>query len=328
MSGRLRLCALAAGVAALALAGLMIGQLPLGLRGIWDGLTGEGDLSALVLGTIRGPRVAAALLVGAALGLSGMLFQTLFRNPLAAPDILGFTSGAGLAILLVTAAGLALPVPLAAAAGGLIAALAVVAIAHRRGQVVAPLTLVLVGLGVGFVTSAASGFVMTVLPPQDAAEAMRWLTGSLNATNWGHVRLLLAGLAVLGLAAAVQLRLLQALDLGEELAAGLGLRVGRARLSVAGAGVLLAALAVSVAGPVPFIALMAGPLGARLAGASGLGPRMIAALLTGAGILVGADLLARAALPGLGLPAGVVTGLLGAPYLLWRLSREMGKGNL
>ncbi|MBT9386564.1 iron ABC transporter permease [Pseudooceanicola sp. CBS1P-1] len=314
----LALCALA----------LMRGQLALSPLQLWQGLSGAEGPAHLVLAVIRGPRVAAALGTGAALGLSGMLFQTLFRNPLAAPDLMGFTSGAGLAIVLAMTLGLGLPVPLVAALGGLIAAALVLLLAWKPGQALAPLVLVLVGLGVGFLTQAASSFLMTALPPEQAADAQRWLTGSLNARNWGHVALLAAGLAVLGLLALSQIRRLEALDLGEELAAGLGLHPGRARIAIAVTGVLLAALAVSVAGPLPFVALMAGPLGARLLGRTALAPRMAAAALTGAMIVVAADLLARATIPGLSLPAGVVTGLLGAPYLLWRLSREMKKGEL
>ncbi|NDW00711.1 iron chelate uptake ABC transporter family permease subunit [Salipiger sp. PrR002] len=310
------------------LAALALGQVRLSPALLWQGLsTGEGP-GALVLGTIRGPRVLTALGAGAVLGMSGALFQSLFRNPLAAPDIMGFTAGAGLTIIAAIALGLSLPLPLIAAGGGLLAALLVVALSHRRGHATPPLTMILVGLGVGFVASALSSFLLTLLPHTQAAEAQRWLTGSLAARDWNHALQVWAVGGVLGALALAQMRRLAALQLGEDLAAGLGLRVGAARLALAGTGVLLAAAGVAVAGPVPFVALMAGPLGIRLVAARQLHTRLLAAAATGALVLVLADLAARAALPGIQLPTGVMTGLLGAPYLLWRLSREMEKGEL
>lgn len=310
------------------LAALLLGQVRMDPALLWQGLrTGEGP-GALVLGTIRGPRVLTALGAGAVLGMAGALFQTLFRNPLAAPDIMGFSAGAGLTIIAAIALGITLPPPLLAAGGGLLAALLVAALAHRPGHATPPLTMILVGLGIGFLASALSNFLLTVLPHAQAAEAQRWLTGSLAARDWHHVAQVWAlGAALTGLALA-QMRRLEALQLGEDLAAGLGLRVGPARLALAGTGVLLAAAGVAVAGPVPFVALMAGPLGIRLVAARQLHARLLAAAATGALVLVLADLAARAALPGIQLPTGVMTGLLGAPYLLWRLSREMEKGEL
>ncbi|WP_375691063.1 FecCD family ABC transporter permease [Pseudooceanicola sp. LIPI14-2-Ac024] len=306
---------------------LSVGQVAVDMGTLWSGLWGEGP-GALILRTIRGPRVFTALGAGAVLGLSGWLFQTLFRNPLAAPDIMGFTSGAGLAVVGAIAFGLALPFPVVAALGGLAAAALVAGLSWRPGHATPPLTLILVGLGVGFMTSALSTFLLTRLPHAEAAEAQRWLTGSLAARDWSHVAQVWGLGAVLVGAVAVQLRRLAALELGEDLAAGLGLRVGRARMAIAATAVLLAATGVAVCGPVPFVALMSGPLGARLTGARSLGGGMAAAMGAGALVVVLADLAARAALPGIQLPVGVMTGILGAPYLLWRLSREMDKGGL
>jgi len=317
------LALLAACFAALCLGPLRLGPLAL----LHGALTGEGT-AGLVLGVIRGPRVACAVGAGAALGLSGLIFQTLFRNPLAAPDLMGFTSGASLAIVAATASGLLLPMPLVAAAGGLAAAALVFLAAHRPGRATPPLTLVLVGLGIGFLSSALTSFVMTILPPNDAADAQRWLTGSLNARNWDHAAQIWGALILLIPLAVAALRALSALELGEDLAAGLGVAPGRARLGLAATGLLLAAAAVMVAGPVPFVALMAAPLGARLVAVPRLAERMFAAGVTGALVLVLSDLAASAAVPGVSLPAGVVTGLLGAPYLMWRLAREMRSGGL
>jgi len=296
------LALLAACFAALCLGPLRLGPLAL----LHGALTGEGT-AGLVLGVIRGPRVACAVGAGAALGLSGLIFQTLFRNPLAAPDLMGFTSGASLAIVAATASGLLLPMPLVAAAGGLAAAALVFLAAHRPGRATPPLTLVLVGLGIGFLSSALTSFVMTILPPNDAADAQRWLTGSLNARNWDHAAQIWGALILLIPLAVAALRALSALELGEDLAAGLGVAPGRARLGLAATGL---------------------PLGARLVAVPRLAERMFAAGVTGALVLVLSDLAASAAVPGVSLPAGVVTGLLGAPYLMWRLAREMRSGGL
>ncbi|WP_172299804.1 iron chelate uptake ABC transporter family permease subunit [Pseudoruegeria sp. HB172150] len=309
-------------------AGLLYGQEAVSVAMLWDGiLTGEGP-GALMIDTFRGPRVATAVGAGAVLGMSGALFQTLFRNPLAAPDVMGFTSGAGLAVVAATAFGLTLPMPLIAAVGGLLAGLLVALLAYRPGHSTPPLTLILVGLGVAFFTSALSTFLMTLLPYNEAAEAQRWLTGSLAARDWSHVAQVWILGTLLGAAALVQARRLEVLELGEDLAAGLGLKVEQARWGISATGVLLAATGVAVAGPVPFVALMSGPLGARITCAKSGTGRMLSAAGAGAVVLVLSDLAARAALPGIVLPAGVMTGILGAPYLLWRLSREMERGKL
>ncbi|OWJ80804.1 iron ABC transporter permease [Haematobacter genomosp. 1] len=310
------------------LAGLAFGQVWVGPDVLWHGaVTGEGA-GAMMLSTFRGPRVAVALGAGAALGLSGALFQTLFRNPLASPDLIGFTSGAALAVVAGTALGLMWPMPLLAAAGGLAAALLVALLSYRRGHATPPLTVILVGLGVGFVASALAMFLMSSLPSNTAAEAQRWMTGSLAARDWGHVAQVWLPGGVLAILLLGQMRWLAALELGEEMARALGLRVAAARRMLIATGVLLAAVAVAVAGPVPFVALMAPPLGQRLSGARSLAGRMLAAAAAGAVVLAGADTLARTVIPGVELPAGVMTGLLGAPYLLWRLMREMKGGAL
>jgi iron complex transport system permease protein len=307
---------------------LMLGQVHLGLDALWQGLWGGEGAGALTVRMLRGPRVAVALGAGAVLGLSGAIFQMLLRNPLAAPDVMGFTAGAGLAVVASISVGLTLPMPLVAAWGGIAAALLVAMLAYRRGHGAPALTLVLVGLGVGFATSAVGTFMLTRLAGPEAAEAERWLSGSLAARDWEHAMQVWGIGGALGLALIAQIRSLTVLELGDDLAAGLGLKVDRARWSLALTGVLLAAAGVAVAGPIPFVALMAPPLGARLTDARTSAGRLASAAGAGAAITVLADLAARAAIPGLQLPIGVMTGLLGAPYLLWLLSREMERGEL
>ncbi|MBB3977541.1 iron complex transport system permease protein [Rhizobium azooxidifex] len=307
---------------------LMVGQVMLTPADLWAGLWGGTGPGALTMRVLRGPSTLTALGLGAVLGISGAIFQILLRNPLAAPDVMGFTSSAGLAVLLGVTAGVTVPMPLLSAAGGLAAAVIVAVLSMRRDGSLATLTLILVGIGVAFFASAAGSFLMTRLPPEQAAEAQRWLTGSLAARNWGHAAQVLGFGALLSLALALQVRNLALLELGDELAAGLGLRVDRARRRLAATGVLFAAAGVAVAGPVPFVALMAAPLGARLTGARGPAARILAAAAAGAAITVLADLAARSLVPGLQLPVGVMTGIFGAPYLLWLLAREMEAGDL
>ncbi|MGP3698160.1 FecCD family ABC transporter permease [Rhodobacter sp. NSM] len=330
MSGpaQMRGVALALLVPAAALVALAWGQVGIGPRLLWEGLTTGDGPGALTLSTFRGPRVAIAIAAGALLGASGALLQSLFRNPLASPDIIGFTQGAGLAVIAATAFGLGGPMPLIAAAGGLAAAALVGLASWRPGHVTPPLTMVLVGLGAAFLCSALSTFLMTLMPSAAAAEAQRWITGSLAGSDWTQAaRIWPAGLLLLALALAA-CRPLAALQLGEDLAVGLGTNLGPARWSIVVAAVALAAAAVAVAGPVPFVALMAPPLGIRFTGARRLPGQLLSAAAAGAIVLTLADASARSLLPGIELPAGVMTGILGAPYLMWRLARETKKGSL
>ena len=325
MKGAVLMAAILAGAV---LAALAIGEVSIApadlLRDAWNG---EGP-GALAIRVVRGPRVATALGAGALFGVSGALVQRLFRNPLASPDILGFDAGAGLAAIVGVILGTRLPMPLVSAGGGIVAALLVGLLAWRPGRPTPAPTLVLVGLGVGFSIGAVASFLTLSLPTAAAAEAQRWLTGSLAARDWGHAEEVWMIGAVLVALVLLQWRALQLLDLGPDLAVGLGLRVGLARYKALGTAVLLAAVAVAVAGPVPFVALMAPRLGAFMTGARGEVGELAAAGVAGAAICVLADLAARAAIPGLALPIGAATGLLGAPYLLWHLSREMGRGRL
>jgi iron complex transport system permease protein len=319
---------LAAVLLAAILLSLMIGQVMLSPAALWTGLTTGQGPAALTIRVLRGPGIATAVGAGAVLGLSGTIFQILLRNPLAAPDVMGFTSGAGLAVIFGVMSGLTLPTPLVAALGGSAAAVLVAILSLRRDGSQTTITLILVGLGVGFFTAAAASFILTRLPPQEAAEAQRWLSGSLAARNWGHVAQVFGIGSCLALVLAIQSRALALLELGDDLARGLGLRANRAKWGLSATGVLLAATGVAVAGPVPFVALMAGPLGARITRAKNPAARLAAAALTGATITVLADLAARASIPGLQLPVGVMTGIFGAPYLLWLLAREIETGDL
>ena len=246
---------------------------------------------------------------------------------------MGFSAGSGLAILGAVTVNLAVPMPIGECGGGLLTAAFVLVVASpavgRTSLDGAPaVTIVLVGIGVGITAAAIGSFLMTRMSGPEAAEAQRWLAGSLAARDWSDVLQLFGMVVVLVALLLIQVRNLRLLELGSELATGLGISVRKSRLGLSATAVLLAASAVAIAGPIAFVALMAPPLGARIARTTDAGGRMLASALTGALIVVLADLASRAMLPGLQLPIGVMTGILGAPYLLWLLSREIERGEL
>lgn len=274
------------------------------------------------------PRAVVGGLVGAAFGLSGALFQTMLRNPLASPDVIGISYGASAAavtaIVLFSASGAL--VSGAALAGALAVAGIIYAIARRGAFGAAAESgdaagnrLILAGVGIAAALQAVVSFLMTRADIRTAADALVWLNGSLNAASWGRAGVLGLALLVLVPAAAVLARPLRILELGEDTAAGLGVRVGRTRLAVVVAAVGLSAVATAAAGPVAFVAFLAGPISRRFVRKASLP----ASALAGALIVLAADFLAANLAPlvlgGTVLPVGVVTGALGAPFLLWLL---------
>lgn len=314
---------------ALITASLCVGEVSLPAPVYWQALTGESPSASLILWELRLPRILTAAGAGAALGLSGAIFQMLLRNPLASPDVMGFTSGAAFGTVLALRSGGAAGIgtSLGAAGGGLVAAALVFALSRRAGQT-SPLRLILIGIGIAAIFGAGAVLMLSRLPLTEAADAQRWLAGSLVARDWHHVWQIGVSLGVVMFAALMMARALSLLELGDDLAGTLGLGVEPARLTLALIAILAATAAVSVAGPLPFIALMAAPLSLRLGIGGAPARRMIGAALCGAMIAVLADLIARIGLGGIQLPVGALTGLLGGPYLLWLLAREMNEGQL
>ncbi|MEU1282558.1 iron ABC transporter permease [Streptomyces sp. NPDC005805] len=269
---------------------------------------------------IRMPRAMAALLSGALFGLAGALYQRLIRNPLATPDIVGISAGAGAGattVLLFAPGVFALGAPVAAVAGSFVLLAAVHALSWHRG--VDTYRLVLVGIGLSAVCTAYTNYLFTVADENSIAIAMRWLIGSTAGADWDGVTTLATGLAVCLTGAALLHRPLTGLSLGDQLATGLGTRVTPARVTALLVGAAAAALATSVVGPIGFVSLVSGPIAARLVG----GDRAIAlAPLIGAVIVVGADVLAQNAPLISPVPTGVLTALLGAPYFVWLILRR------
>lgn len=305
----------------LVLVGLGVGDIPLAPGQVVAALVGHGDtVSDFVIGQLRGPRVSAALLVGASLGIAGGIVQSVVRNPIASPDVIGITSGAsasGLtAIVLFGVSGVGLFWTVLV--GALVVSVLIAGLAWRRG--ITGNRVVLVGIGVAAMSVSVSGWMLTSGTVQQAGTALLWLSGSLNAVDPGIVGVLAVAFVVLVVAALVQSPRLTVLTLGDEVASSLGLRPNRAKSLLLLTAVCLTAAAVATAGPVSFVALMAAPIARRLVGGGrvALGP----AAAVGAVIVLASDLVAQFALPGTTLPVGVVTGVVGAPYLLWLLARS------
>jgi iron complex transport system permease protein len=323
-----RLAAVLLGLAALVLALLvttmMVGSFRLSAGEVIGSLLGTAHPSVdFVVRGLRLPTAATGLAVGLALGASGTIFQQLLRNPLASPDFVGISSGAGLAavsgIVLLKLSGLA--VAGFALGGAVAAALLMYALAWRDG--VSGYRFILIGIGIAAFFDGLIGYVLTRAQLFEARQAMHWLTGSVGQASAGELRLLLGALIVLLPLAILLQRRLRILELGDDTARGLGLRVEPARAGLLATAVVLVSLAVAAAGPIVFVALVAGPIANRLLGpATG---NVIAASLVGAGLLLSADLIAVHLMP-TPLPTGVVTGAVGAPYLLWLLATTNRKG--
>jgi iron complex transport system permease protein len=320
-TGSLRVL-LAASLATLVLLaiGAGSGSFPIAPADVVDALLGRGDPEAqYVLWNLRLPRLLTGALAGAALAMSGAILQALARNPLVAPDIIGINGGAALAavavIVLDAPSNLLVP---AASAGALIAAAALYALSWRGG--IGRYRLVLVGIGLAALAEAGIGYLLTRVPLLEAATAYTWMVGSLYAASWNDVQLLAVALAVLVPATLLLGHGLQALQLGDDAAAGLGVATERTRLALVVVAVGLAAVGVAVAGPVAFVAFIAPHLARRLARASGSG-QLPASAAIGALLVVGADLIARRIVEPAELPVGIITVLLGAPFFLWLLVR-------
>jgi iron complex transport system permease protein len=317
----------------LAAVGIGRGDFPIGIGDVLRTLAGQGERNQeFVILELRAPRVVVGLLVGLALGVAGALFQTFARNPLASPDTLGITTGASVGAVAAIVLGgggafggslASLGIPLAALLGALLTGLALFLLAWRAG--VDGYRLVLVGIGLWAAGSALTDWLLTNAEIYDAASAYVWLTGSLNARTWDHALPLAAALAALLPLALASSRVLRVLQFGDDTARGLGIPLRTTQTAVVLVAVGCVGFAVSAAGPVTFVALVVPQIAIRLTGGSR--PPVLASGLLGAVLVVGADLVARTVLPE-ALPVGILTAVLGAPYLLWLLVRGRRRSTL
>ncbi len=327
---RMRTLLVSAGCALLAFAASVVeigsGDFPISPGEVIRTLLGGGTTAeSFVVTELRLPRVATALLAGAALALSGAIFQALVRNPLGSPDLLGFTQGSACgALTAIMLGGGSMAVAGGAVGGGVATGLIIYAFAWREGLHGG--RLVLAGIGLAAILGGVEGYLLTKANIVDAARAVLWITGSLDGAGWSNAAPLVVAMAVLVPVALGCSRALAMLELGDEAAAALGVRVGALRAVLLLCAVLLCALAAGAVGPVSFVALTAPQLARRLTGAPG--PNLAPVLCLGPALLVIADLLGQRLIPGHQLPVGVLTGALGGGYLIWLLASERKAGRI
>ncbi|MFD1175992.1 FecCD family ABC transporter permease [Paenibacillus puldeungensis] len=282
--------------------------------------SGENDFVVL---TLRLPRVLLALLVGAALGMSGAILQGVIRNPLASPDVIGITGGAAVAAVgFVTLLGGAISIkllPLFAVLGAIATSLFIFALAWKAG--VTPIRLVLIGIGISAITGAGTTFMLIISPFYTAGQAYIWLTGSVYGATWGDVYTILPVLLVVVPLTLWLARSLNAQEFGDDLATGLGVPVQRHRLGLLLCSVLLAGFAVSVAGTIGFAGLIAPHIARKLVGRM-FGSLLLTSALVGALLVFGADLIGRTVFLPKDVPAGVFTAGVGAPFFLYLLFKN------
>lgn len=291
---------------------------------VWGAIWGANESeAAFTVGELRLPRATLGVLTGFAFGAAGAAFQTLLRNPLASPDIIGVSSGAaaaavvGIVILKWNETG----VSLLALGAAIVTALAIYLLANRRGFTGA--RFILIGIGLAAMLQSVTSYVLSRAATWDMQAAMQWITGSLNGATWERV-LPLAIVCLIGVPTLlVAGRALGVLVLGDDVATSLGMRVNLCRITVILAAVLLLAFATAAAGPIAFVAFMSGPIAQRLIGAAR--SPLLPAGLVGALLVLIADLIGQFLFTER-YPVGVITGALGAPYLIFLLTRMNRSG--
>ena len=287
-----------------------------------DTLLGGGTRSSRIFVPLRAARIVAALLVGAALGLSGAIFQVISGNTLGSPDIIGFTNGAATGALLQIIVFNSGPVEVAAGAviGGLATSLLVWLMTRHTG--LRGFRLVLVGIGVGSTLAALNSLLVVRASLTQAQTAASWLAGSLNDIVWERSFALMIAMALVVPALLLVTRPLGAIRFGDNVAAGLGVSVNRYRVAALFIGVLLVSLATATTGPVAFVALAAPHIAKTLTKTTGVG--FTSSALMGALLVFGSDLIGRYVIPG-GMQVGVVTGAIGGLYLMYLIYLERKK---
>lgn len=310
-------------IAALAFWGMLQGDYKLAPEKVIPALMGEGKQIAVTFAQQRAARIVAALLVGAALGLSGAIFQVISGNALGSPDIIGFTNGAATGALLQIIVFNSGPVEVAlgAVVGGLATSVLVWLLTRRTG--LHGFRLVLVGIGVGSTLAAFNALLVVRASLTQAQTAASWLAGSLNDITWERTYALMGLLFVVTPLLLMLVRPLGAIRFGDQVASGLGVSVNAYRVAALFIGVLLVSLATATTGPIAFVALAAPHIAKTLARSGGVG--FTSAALMGALMVLGSDLIGRFAVPGRIIQVGVVTGAIGGLYLIYLIYLERKK---
>jgi len=296
---------------------------------MWDTLraavgidTGTG--ADFIVGQLRAPRVYTAALVGALLAASGALMQSIARNPLASPDLLGISAGAAAGAVLciyLTQNTSSLALAPWAVTGAMVAATLVIVLGSRGS--IEPFRMIIAGIGIDFVATAAITLILTKIPDNVVPQAYAWIVGSTNARTWEHVAMGAASCLVIIPIGLLLARRLRVLEMGDDLAAGLGLKPGRLRFVALATAAVAAGLAAALVGPIAFIALVAPAIARRITRSPGI--TVAASALMGAILTVAADLAARELLGSVQLPVGLYTSLIGGPYLIYLIVRSKGQ---
>lgn len=310
----------------LALAGIVVsigaGSVYISPEEIWLSLSGEGSgTNDKILMNIRLPRTIVAALVGINLSLSGAILQAVMKNPLADPHIIGISSGAGLAgimvlLMLPESTYLVTPVAFLGAMG---AAVCIYILAWKNG--IRPIRIILAGVAVSAFLGAGISALM-IFYSDRVHSALMWMVGGLSARSWPHVEMIYPYTIIGVLLAFFGARHINILQLGDEIAKGLGLRVELVRISLTAVAALLAASAVSVVGLLGFVGLIV-PHAARLIIGSDYRFLLPGAALLGVAVVTFSDTFARVAFAPIELPVGILMAVFGAPFFLFLLRREL-----
>lgn len=303
---------------------LMFGQTFYSPAEVWGVVTGQLVPGAsFTVGELRLPRATTALMTGLCFGMGGVVFQSMLRNALASPDVIGINTGASAAAVIgIVVLGLGeTAVSVMAMVAALVVALSIYLLAYRKGGSGA--RLILVGIGIAAMCQAIVSYVISRAAEWDLPAAMRWITGNLNDATWDRavpvaVAVVVLGPILLGLSGRLEI-----LRMGDDTAAAVGLPVERSRVLLIVAAVGLLAFGTAAAGPIAFVSFLAGPIAVRILGP--VGSPVLPAGLVGALLVLVADFCAQFAF-GTRLPVGVITGVLGAPYLVYLLIRSSRSG--
>ncbi|MEK4363065.1 iron chelate uptake ABC transporter family permease subunit [Paenibacillus sp. FSL M8-0212] len=311
---------------ALCCAMLLLGNTIYPVKDVISSLSGEKIKGvSFAVNTIRLPRMLTGLFAGFAFGIAGYTFQTMLRNPLANPNVIGITSGSSAAavfcIVVLHASGAI--VSLASVIAGLATVLFIYVLS--RGKVFSIGRLILIGIGIQAMLDAVISYLLLVSSEKDIPAAIRWLTGSLNGSQMSELPPLVITVLVCSPIIMMLGKHLSILELGEQSAFSLGVDTDKTRIALIVSAVCMVAIATATTGPIAFVSFLAGPIAKRLVGVGS--SNIIPAGLVGVNLVLASDLIGQFAFE-YRFPVGVITGLLGAPYLIFLLIRMNRKGEL
>ncbi|WP_249436032.1 iron ABC transporter permease [Paenibacillus sp. Marseille-Q4541] len=301
-----------------------MGSLHVPIKDVIQSMIGMGEAKyQLILWQLRLPRIVAAILVGAAMAISGTILQALIRNPLASPDLMGTTSGATAAVVaFITIMNGQVSVgwlPVAALVGGCLASTITYMFAWKNGS--SPLRMAMIGVAISTAMGALTVYFTLAGPLYLVSQALGWMAGTVYGTSWNHVMYLAPWVIICGLITLFQSRSLNLLALGDQIAVGVGLRVERKRFLFIALSVILASSAVGIAGGISFVGLMAPHMARKIVGNNHSAILLTSAILGSFFVLL-ADLVGRTLFVPMDIPAGIFTAILGAPFFIYLMYRQ------